>query len=295
MKTVQMPYPSLSKALGLPHDLYLKREDTHKYGSHKGRSIPIMIKHYTKNDETIRSFVLSSSGNAALAAIHTISQHNKNNNECPLTLDIYIGKRMNPKKKETLIQISQDSHIHIHQVEQPKQAAILASKHTGTVNLRQSTDDLALEGYQELAQELSNIPNLSAVFIPTSSGTTAQALGQAFQSMGMHIQIHIVQTTSCYPIAVAFDMPEILELSIANAIVDQVAHRKEKVISLINESHGHGWIVTNPQIKAAQQIVKQETTIDISPNSALSVAGLQKAIARGWTWPGPVVCLITGL
>ena len=65
MITPQEPFPALAKAVGLT-DIYLKREDLHTYGSHKGRSIPVMIDHYLK--EGSKNFAISSSGNAALAA-----------------------------------------------------------------------------------------------------------------------------------------------------------------------------------------------------------------------------------
>jgi threonine dehydratase len=78
MKTPQPTFTELNKTLGL--DIYLKREDEHKYSSHKGRSIPLMIKKYVK-EEDITNFVISSSGNAAIAAIHTIQAHNKNNDK----------------------------------------------------------------------------------------------------------------------------------------------------------------------------------------------------------------------
>ena len=49
--------------------------------------------------------------------------------------------------------------------------------------LRQSTDDLALIGYHALAEELLEISDISAVFIGTSSGTTAEALANYFHSL----------------------------------------------------------------------------------------------------------------
>jgi len=82
--------------------------------------------------------------------------------------------------------------------------------------------------------------------------------------------------------------------SIAGAIVDKVAHRKEKIIELIKKSQGFGWIATDKEIRKAIKLVKEKTDIDISPNSALSIAGLQKAIKNNWKWNGTIVCLITG-
>ena len=79
MITPQKSYPELADAVVLsaqPHvsSLYLKREDLHPYGSHKGRSIPVMIDHYLKEGK--RHFAISSSGNAALAAAMYVKELN---------------------------------------------------------------------------------------------------------------------------------------------------------------------------------------------------------------------------
>jgi len=332
MKTPQQPYPKLAQALGIP-ELYLKREDLHPYGSHKGRSIPFMIKRYAKDG--IRKFVVSSSGNAALAAVRTAAQHNKNNPQKEIQMIVYVGAHIDPTKINNLkSEICNLKSISIETVDRPKQTAFQIEKESaGKIkNLRQSADDVALEGYLELAQELNKIPNLQAIFIPTSSGTTAQALSQAFIALNQHPQIHIVQTTACHPFvdSIRFNnqTPLLLEPalslskgagvrspgvalakregevqsetqsapnhSIAGAIIDNIAHRKEKVADLIKQSGGAGWIVTDEEIKEAMKLVKQTTNLEISPNSALSVAGLKKAIANGFIPSGPAVCLITG-
>lgn len=295
MKTSQLPYTALAKAIGLSSDVYVKREDEHPYGSHKGRSIPYMITHYaTRTDNPIRSFVISSSGNAAIAAAYAVREYNKKNNE-QITLDIYIGKHIHPEKKAHLEQlIHQETTIQIHQVDEPKKTAFQHGQDINRVNLRQSTDDTALVGYKELAEELLDIPNLRAVFIPTSSGTTAQALGNIFLAHQKPIQIHIVQTTECAPIASQYDTTEQKEQSLADAIVDNIAHRKQAVTATIQKTHGSGFIITNQEIIAAQTLVKDTTGITLSPTSALSIAGLCKARKHGWSWAGAVACLITG-
>jgi len=291
MKTQQQSHPALAKKLGV-QEIYLKREDLHKYGSHKGRSMPLMIKRYVKDG--VRNFVISSSGNAALAAVRSADQHNKNNPSKQITLKVYIGKNIPVHKQEMLQKETQDSSIEILQVERPKQEAFQLAKDTDIIYLRQSTDDLALEGYTDLAKELSKIPDIQAVFIPTSSGTTAQAVARYFSEQECAIQIHIVQTPSCHPIADEFDTVDSPETSIASAIVDKVAHRKQHVVDLVKESKGSGWIVSNDAIEKAIKAVYTTTNLDISPNSALSVAGLTKALEQGFECSGVVVCLITG-
>lgn len=299
MKTIQQSYTGLNKALGV--DLYLKREDLHKYGSHKGRSIPLMIKKYFKEDG-ITNFVISSSGNAALAAIHAVQAHNRNNPH-NIKLTIYIGQHIDAQKFKMLTNVIEDPNIQLEQVERPKQTAFQIDKEGTAKNLRQSTDDTALFGYMELAEELNNIPNLQAIFVPTSSGTTAQALAEAFETIEpstwggkQHPEIHIVQTTACHPIAELFDTDfEKTEQSCAGAIVDKVAHRKEVLLEAIKKTKGSGWVVNDEQIKQAQKLLKDTTKISTSTNAALSIAGLQKALKKGKVYDGVVVCLLTGM
>ncbi len=294
MKTPQQSYQQLTTALGI--EVYLKREDLHAYGSHKGRSIPLMIEYYAKKEDR-SSFVISSSGNAARAAVKYVVLHNRNNPTHILTLEVCIGKKILEEKRAILeAEREGDQHITITETERPKQEAFTKEKSGEAVNLRQSTDDRALEGYIDLAKELSKIPSLSAVFVPTSSGTTAQALGTFFDGNAPMPQIHSVQTEACHPIAAFFDT-DFTEArsSIAGAIVDNVAHRKDEVIDVIQKSAGSGWVVTDTEIQNAINLIKDTCNIAVSPNAALSVAGLQKALRKGWKFKGPVACLITGM
>jgi len=103
MKTPLINAENLAKQLGLPA-LYFKREDLHPYGSHKGRSIPKMIEKYTT--EGICDFVISSSGNAALAAALFIKEHNEKNPTNKLNLKIYIGYRIDKEKLARLLQVT---------------------------------------------------------------------------------------------------------------------------------------------------------------------------------------------
>ena len=295
--TEQKKYPKLAAALKISGDLYLKREDLHPFGSHKGRSIPLMIESYAKAGWT--NFVISSSGNAALAAALAIKKYNLKHKTKPLTLKIFVGKKIDNNKLLSLrgsrVLWRRSNLVEIKQVANPKQQAFLTEKSGLAKNLRQSTDESALIGYQNLARELAKIKNLSAIFIPTSSGTTAEGLYLGFKKQKP--QIHIVQTNACHPIVSAL-RPELsmdnAKTSLASAIVDKVAHRKETVVKIVKASGGTGWIINDKEIKEAIKLVKKYTGLNISPNSALSLAGLKKAIQEGWKFKGAVVCLITG-
>ena len=287
MLTPQIEYPELARNLGIPK-LYLKREDLHPLGSHKGRSIPTMIDTYVARGE--KRFSISSSGNAALAAAKYIKEINKNS--ARLSLEIFIGKNIPEEKKSALTSLT-DENIKLTEKERPLQAFLETIK-LGARSLRQSTDDTALVGYKSLAEEISEIPNLSAVFIATSSGTTAESLGEFFLPRKNSPEIHIVQTSSCHPIAEIFDKRKIPEeKSIADAIVDKVAHRREKVVEIIKKSNGSGWIMTNTEIAAAESVLSA-AAVPVSPNGALSFAGLCRSLSENKKFSGSVLCIIGG-
>ncbi|HEX7724250.1 MAG TPA: PLP-dependent lyase/thiolase [Candidatus Paceibacterota bacterium] len=287
-------YKDLATAIGCD-DVLFKREDLHPYGSHKGRSIPVMIEHYVEAGD--RRFAISSSGNAAFAAGLYVQEYNANASE-PVELDIFIGNHIAPHKADKLKTLA-DDHIRVIAKERPRQAVLEAEKE-GARSLRQSLDDEALIGYESLGAEImSDAKNagsaVGAIFIGTSSGTTAQALAQYFADKDAGIQVHIVQTSSCHPMSQEFesyDGPD--EQSIADAIVDIVATRKPSLVPAINTTGGHGWTVTNQDIQNAQEMVFENTGLEISTNSALSVAGLITAVEVGWEMPGVPVCLICG-
>ncbi len=285
-------YLELAKKLGFG-DIYFKREDLHHFGSHKGRSLPKMIEHYYQKGD--RKFAISSSGNAALASAKYIAEFNKDNPD-KILINIFVGNNIAPHKLDILKEFERSNSdcIRIFNKERPL-LALNQSIDEGYRSLRQSTDDIALSGYQDLAKEISQIKNAGAVFIGTSSGTTAQALAQYFIDNKSPIQVHVVQTSSCHPISDQFenyDGPN--ERSIADAIVAQTTDRLPKLVSLINETGGYSWTATNEEIETAKQLTTKYTGQNISNNSALSVVGAMQAIYRDWQIEGSVICLICG-
>lgn len=288
MITPNQSAPKLAKKLGLNAELILKREDLHPYGSHKGRSMPFIIQEYIKKG--IKNFVISSSGNAALAAAETVKDYNSEDPDKKISLKIFIGENIDSEKFKKIQNYSKFENIFIEQTKRPKQSAFLANKEKGLTLLRQSTDDLALKGYQELADELGEV---SAVFIPTSSGTTAQGLYEGFKKNNLTPQIHIAQTTECHPFAES-DKKIKAEKSLALAIVDTVGHRRQEIKNVLKNSRGRGYIITNKEIKKAMKLIKKTENLEISPNSALSIAALRQAIKDKTDLGKKVVCLITG-
>jgi len=117
-------------------DLYFKREDLHPYGSHKGRSIPVMIDSYYKAGD--RRFAISSSGNAALAAALYVNELNSlhfsqlkcadSKTSQPIDLDIFVGNHVAPHKLEKLKKIAaapkSGNHIRILVKERPSKPSL---------------------------------------------------------------------------------------------------------------------------------------------------------------------------
>ena len=193
MITPHEKHDELAKELGLSSPVFFKREDLHPYGSHKGRSIPHMI------DEKIakgcKHFVISSSGNAALAAglyVEKLNSEGKN-----ITLEIFAGKNISPKKLEKLEALKSEN-ILVSLQDRPLQALFMKTQDPSIESLRQSNDDIALVGYESLAKELLEIPDLSAVFMGTSSGTTAQAIAEYFRKNDGTFNQVSFSKESCY-------------------------------------------------------------------------------------------------
>ncbi len=288
MVTPNEQYSKMGIAMG-HEDLYFKREDLHPLGSHKGRSIPPMIDHYYARGS--RSFAISSSGNAALAAALYVKD------KADIKLEIFVGNNIDEQKlakvAAVVAKINDADHVKITKTERPLQALSQATLR-GVTSLRQSTDDVALLGYDTLAQEILSIKNVAAVFMGASSGTTAQALAQYFIKVKASVQVHIVQTSSCHPLTDDFDRCDVDEESIATAIVDKTALRKPRLIPLIRQTGGSGWCVSNKDIEAAQKLTKTYTGLNISTNSALPIAGAVRANHENYEINGPIVCLICG-
>lgn len=279
-------HEGLAKEIGL-EELYFKREDLHPLGSHKGRSIAYMIDHYLRLGD--RNFVISSSGNAAIAAATYIRKLNSH-----ITLDIFVGQKINREKLAILKELSNEN-IRVLLKERPLQALFAAVAEENKRSLRQSVDDIALLGYESLATEIIQEKGVSAVFVATSSGTTAQALAQYFEDNKANIQVHIVQTSSCHPMSEEFDLYSGgEEVSEADAIVDIVTRRKNTVTELVKQTGGFGWIARNDEIHLAMNMTRKITGIEISPNSALSLVGAMKASYEGYDIGKKVVCIISG-
>jgi len=204
---------------------------------------------------------------------------------------------MDVSKRTALISEISDPHIHLEESPRPLQALFNLVKNANKTSLRQSTDDDALIGYKTLADEIAETPGLGSVFIGTSSGTTAEALARRFAETKKTIAVNIIQTPDISPIAKELGAkltPTTPETSLATAIVDKAAHRKDTLVALLQKTSGAGFIVSNDDIRQAQTLLRDHAGIEATGNGALGLAGLIHALAQGTRPQGSVVCIITG-
>jgi len=295
--------------------LLLKREDLNPSGSHKDRALNPFLSNLIRAGE--KEFCLSSSGNLAIAAAHLAQT------DPSISFHLFLPNSLDARKRTRLAHtlglpfspqsplfsmvnsIDTAGNITYYFSRIPKTDAVKFSKEKKIRLLRSSTDEEMLEGYHQLAQELidqaAHRP-IGSIFIAASSGTALVGLWEGFKKLQMTNdklqtpQLHIVQSTKVHPMASNFDNDfTATDVSIAAAIVDRVAHRKPQVIEAVQASGGSGWVASDQEIEEARLHLIHTTNIeDVSPESAMSLAGLQKALRKGFSVKTPVVLVLTG-
>lgn len=248
-------------------NIYFKREDLNPTGSVKDRAVTLQVEYLINNGYS--SAVISSSGNAAISAQHFCQQ-----NQIPLT--VFVSPKINPAKLKLF------SSVTVITSPKPISSAFKFAKTNHAYFLRQSTDPIALTGYQSIAKELTNqLPQITSIFLPVGSGTTLLGVSQALPP---NVKIFAVQPASHCPISSIFDTNFTPE---AKTVTDSLSIKylplKSQVIAAIQKSSGQGIVVQNQAAAAAQKFLYQNQ-ISTSAESALALAGLfnvQKLLIAG--------------
>ena len=254
--------------------VFLKREDLNETGSAKDRAISLQIQNLiTKN---LKSAVISSTGNAAISA-----QHYCRLVKIPLT--IFVSPYVSKAKLKLLFKFTVSAS--------PISDAIKFSKTNHAYLLRQSTDPVAAQGYQQIGKELLlQLPEISSLFIPVGSGTTLLGIAQ---SLPTNVKIFAVQPASHCPISSQFDKKYSSETtSLTDSLGVKYLPLKNKVLDAIKKSQGGGVVVQNQEVAAAQEYLT-ETKIVTSAEGALSFAGYRKVKDPRIVGDFPVI-LLTG-
>lgn len=262
-------------------DIYFKCEYKNPTGSHKDRATVLQISKLKKRN--INKAVISSSGNAAISAATYCKEAN-------IDLTVFVSPDVNKKK----LQILQSLKCEIIQSKKPVSAAFKFSREFNAYNLRQSTDPVAFSGYERIATEILKKVVPDAIFLPVSSGTTLIGIALGFQKARQAIPIYAVQTDVIHPIAGVFDkdFKEASGKSLSDAIVARFTPLEDKVIKIIKESNGFGWVINNKEMLEARRWLVSHR-LDCSYEGAASLASLWKAKRKGYKFDNPV-CLLTG-
>jgi threonine synthase len=294
--------PNLAYILKLTK-VYLKREDLNPSGSFKDRSIAYQISQHLQNGEN--KFVISSSGNAAISTIKYCKLF-------PCELNVFVSKNIPADKLMRLIDTTQiqnfdhsilqnedtkeltQGNITLYFSNNPISDSIKFVNEYNYTHLRGSNDDLATIGFRTISYELINqAKDMDSIFIPCSSGTSTVGIYQGFFDKSFTPPpIHIIQTAKIKPIASYFDKEFTKsETSLSSAISDRIAKRKDQVIEIVNKTGGSGWIINDDELITSQSILSKECNLQTSFDSALSLAGLYKALQKGYTIKKPVLII----
>lgn len=265
--TPTIEIPALSAHLGLER-LVLKREDQNPTGSHKDRGLAFQISALRAADPGLAGLVISSSGNAALAAAAYAGL-------AGLKLFALISPDTAPAKLGRLLGLG----ARVMLSRRALSLAVELAEQTGMPNLRPSTDPLAVEGFQSIAWELAQeIEPVQALFSFASSATSFVAMGRAFGSAAWQPSLHVVQGSGAQPIAGEFDPARdgILESGRLGALGARKTRRLGEAKRLIKASGGSGWVIQDEEADAAQALLAG-FGVETSLEGAASLAAARRA------------------
>jgi threonine dehydratase len=257
----------------------LKREDQNITGSAKDRAIPLQIENLKKFG--FNQAVISSTGNAAISAAH-FCQENK------IDLTIFLSPHISPAK----LSLIKKFNVEIIISSQPISDAIKFSKSHQAYLLRQSTDPVALIGYQQISQELiEQLPQTTSIFIPIGSGTTLLGISQ---KLPPSVKIFGAQSVANCPISKNFDTDFKPETRlITDALSVKFIPQKTQIINTIKKTNGYSFTIQNEAIISADTYLNSQG-IHTSLEGSLAFAAYQKAVKNNFNVGTFPVILLTG-
>lgn len=267
----------------------IKNEYSNPNQSFKDRGLAYQISKHVQEGKT--RYALSSSGNAAISAASLAKKYS-------LELELFLSRTIIPKKLEEITNISNLSkNIHVNISDKPRSDLIkYVNSNPEVTNLRGSTDPYATSGYKTIAYEIvEQLPQIDAIFIPCSSGTSTLGIAEGFKEMNKNVAIHICQTSKIHPIAKMFDINySATESSLGDAITDKVAHRKKSIVDIVKQTQGFGWVISDEELLLAKRMADEWDFKFLTYNSLLSLAGLLKSKRTNYIYNYPVL-LFSGL
>lgn len=258
---------------------FLKREDKNTTGSAKDRAIPLQINNLKQKGFT--KAVISSTGNAAISAAYFCQQKQ-------IELTIFLSPKVSPQKLFLLKQFSSEIILS----PKPISEAIKFSKQNNAYLLRQSTDPVSLIGYQQIGQEImSQLPQVTSIFIPIGSGTTLIGISQ---KISPNVLIYGAQSAANCSISKIFDKDYLPENRlITDALSAKFLPQKKLIIDTINQTKGFAFTIQNEAIIMANHYLETKDIVT-SLEGALAFAAYQKAVKNNYPVGEFPVILLTG-
>ncbi len=284
--TPAQEWPSLARELGLER-LVLKREDLNPGGSHKDRGLLYQIAACRAEDDHPRTFVLSSSGNAAVAAASVTRVTGDR-------LLAFVSPRTAPAKARRLRTSGADLVVS----DKPINFARYATRVFGLTDLRGTKDPRAATGYRSIAGELAPFrPDHVLTF--SSSGTSMRGIAEGFAQLDLPVACTAVQAGVCLGIARAL-RPDLEEEpdNPAGRLGIRNPPDAETLARYLASSGGGAVCVRTAGVMAMAERLSSRSEADggslrVSPEGAAVLAAVVDG-AREGRLRGTVVAIITG-
>ncbi len=286
--------PALAEHIGVAA-LMLKRDDLSPGGSHKCRSLAYRIS--LGRQQGNQAFVISSSGNAAVAAsLYTAA--------AGLRLIAFVSPQTSAVKLGAL----ERPNVIVVQSEKPRNLARYAARVFEVPNLTPSLDDLSIEGFKSIAVELLEQSDFDDVFTFVTSASSFMGIGQVLrqhdQSQRFNRQhaVHAVQAGDAAAVAGPSDSRFASRQAAGNLQPSHLAGllgidetpRAEAARQLMSASGGRGWVQDDTEIAAAAALLRQ-SGIDTSAEGAACLSAAMRARQEGaLSTKSRVVVMLTG-
>lgn|GEM_PF-1702611 len=280
--TPAQDWPSMADELGLDR-LILKREDRNPGASHKDRGLLYQVAAH-RSAGPVRGFVLSSSGNAAVAAAAACEASGDR-------LLAFVSPDTAPSKYARLL----DSGAQVVVSSKPINYARYAGRVFGLDDLRGSQDPVAAIGYRSIAGELAPLEP-DAVLTFSSSGTSMRGILEGFGALGRSVACTSVQAGLCLGIARALqpELPDEPDNPAGRLGIRNPPDAAELAQALTASGGGAVTVGAAAVFAMAERLrTRSEGPLTVSPEGAAVLAAVAEMAQRG-ALSGTVVALITG-
>jgi threonine synthase len=266
--------------------LWLKRDDQARFGTHKSRGLGSQIKGALGAGAT--GFVISSSGNAALAAASWCV-------ELAVPCLSFLSDKTATAQIEAVAAVGGPTIV----TPKPKNLSRYAARYAGLTDLRPSRDANGAMGYRSLAPELVHqldaVP--TAVFCFVNSALTLIGMSEAFEKLKQQgrietlPQLHAVQCSRETDLAARLGAEQRAEDEpAAGALGARTPPDLDRTIDAVRGSGGSVWMVRNSEVAAAAERLTG-LGLSVAAESAAAVAGALLARDRWELGERPVVII----